>query len=91
MPQFISSGAERTLEDPTSGSTVKIVLRVDSERVADADEWAGEHGATVLDRMEYGLVELEIPEPELAALRDVPFVRAIERSDESIEVLDRGN
>lgn len=91
MPQFISEGVERTLQDPTEGSTVELVVRVEGDMLTPAEEWVVAHDGTVVDSLEHGLLEIELPEVQISALCDQGYVRSVERADEVIEVLDGGN
>lgn len=91
MPTFVSERTEDTLSAPTEGATVELVVRVESGHLSSAREWIAAHDGDVHDALERGLVELELPEVHLAPLCNLDFVRSVERTDEAIEVLDRGN
>lgn len=91
MPQFISEGAEHTLDNPTEGATVELVVRIESDMLPSAEEWVLAHDGTVIDSLEHGLMEVELPEVNLPALCDSEYVRSVERADETIEVLGPGN
>lgn len=91
MPQFVSEGAERTLQNPSEAASVALVVRIEGERLESAEEWVVAHEGTVTDSLEHGLMEIELPEVHLAALCELDYVRSVERADEVIEVLDGGN
>ena len=91
MPQFVSEGAERTLQNPSETAPVALVVRVEDERLESAEEWVVAHEGTVVDSLEHGLMEIELPEVHLAGLCELNYVRSVERADEVIEVLDSGN
>lgn len=91
MPTFVSERTEETLSAPTEGASVELVARVDSDQQPSAQEWIAAHDGTILDTVESGLVEFELPEIHVATLCDLEYVHSVERGDEAIEVLDQGN
>lgn len=91
MPQFISEGAEQTIENPIEEADVELVIRVERDTLPVIEEWIVEHDGNVIDSLDHGLLEVNLPEIHLQALADVEYVRSIERADETIEVLGKGN
>lgn len=91
MPQFVSERTERTRDDPTEGATVELVVRVEADELEAAEAWVAGHEGEVLDSLDHGLMEVELPEIHVAALCDLAYLRSVERADETIEVLDPGN
>ena len=91
MPQFVSERTEATRDDPTEGATVDLVARVEADALATAEQWVRDHDGEILDSLDHGMVELELPEVHVAALCDLPYLRSVERADETIGVLDPGN
>lgn len=91
MPQFVSEGAEEIREKPEEGATAELVVRVDSASLETADEWVETHNGRVVESLDHGLLEIELPEVDVSALCDLTYVNSIERTDETIEVLDGGN
>lgn len=91
MPQFISEGTERTLENPTEGSTVQLVVRVKKESLPEIEQWISSHDGTVTESLEHGLLEAKLREIYVSDLCDLKAVRSVERADENIQVLTQGN
>lgn len=91
MPQFVSEGVERLCQSPTEGSAVDLVVRVDATALSRISEWVAEHGGSVTDSMDHGLLELTLPEVHAADLCELDSVSSVERADETIEVLGSGN
>lgn len=89
IPQFVSEGAERTLQNPSEAASVVLVVRVDSKWLESAEEWVVREERTVTDGLEHGLIEIELPEVHLAAPCELDYVRSVERADEVIEVSHR--
>jgi hypothetical protein len=91
MPQFLSEGAEQTRDSPSEGESVELVVRVSRENLSMLSDWVVENEGTVIDSLEHGLLEIDLPETALPALCNNPEVQSVERADETIEVLDGGN
>ena len=91
MPQFVSERAETIRKDPTDGSSIELVVRVDSDSTDAAEEWITDHDGELIDSLDHGLLEIEIPEVHVSALCDESYVLSVESADETIEVLDQGN
>lgn len=91
MPQFVSEMAETTRNDPTEGVSIELVVRVDSDSMESAEEWIIAHDGEFIDRLDHGLLEIELPEVHVSGLCEQTYVRSVESSEETIEVLDQGN
>ena len=91
MPQFVSEAAEATRNDPTEGATIELVVRVDSDAMETAADWITAHDGACIDRLDHGLLEIELPEVHVSGLCEQTYVRSVESTDEAIEVLDQGN
>jgi hypothetical protein len=91
MPQFISEGAERTLENPTEEADAELVIHLDSGRLDEAKEWVLNHGGSIVESLGHGLMEIQLPETNISDLVETGYIDSIERTDESIEVLNQGN
>lgn len=91
MPQFVSERAETIRNDPTEGSSIELVVRVDSDSMSAAEEWVTVHDGDRIDRLDHGLLEIEIPEIHVSALCDLGYVLSVESTDETIGILDQGN
>jgi hypothetical protein len=91
MPQFVSEMAETTRNDPTEGSSMELVVRVDSDSMSAAEEWIADHDGNLIDSLDHGLLEIELPEVHVSALCDLGYVHSVESTEETIEVLDQGN
>jgi len=91
MPQFVSEGAEVIRESPSEGTSIDLVVRVPEESLPDAEAWIIDHGGKVIDALDHGLLEVTLPETEVGALCDQEYASSVERADEMIGVLDRGN
>lgn len=91
MPQFVSEQTEATRNDPTEGASVELIVRVESDALTTAEEWVVANDGDILDSLDHGLLEIELPEVHVSALCDQPYLRSVERTDETIEVLSQGN
>lgn len=91
MPQFISEAAMQTCENPTESAIAELVIRVDTSRQSDAEDWVMEHEGDIVDSLESGLMEIKLPEIHLSELCEPEYVNSIEHTDESIQVLSPGN
>jgi hypothetical protein len=91
VPQFVSEGADQTRDDPSEGKSVELVVRVSRENLSMLADWVTENEGTVIDSLDHGLLEIELPETALRALCDRAEVQSVERTDETIEVLGAGN
>lgn len=91
MPQFVSERAETIRNDPAEGSSIELMVRVDSDSMNAAEEWVTDHDGELIDSLDHGLLEIEIPEVHVPALCDESYVLSVESTDETIEVLDQGN
>lgn len=86
MPQFISERPETTRNDPTIGASIELVVRVDSDSMNAAEEWITVHEGRLIDSLDHGLLEIEIPEVHVSALCDLGYVLSVESTDETIRV-----
>lgn len=91
MPQFVSEGAEAIRDSPTKGAMVDLVVRVSEASLADAEKWVRDHDGEVIDALHHGLLEVTLPDTAVGELCDQEYVSSVERADEMIGVLDRGN
>ena len=91
MPQFVSELAETTRNDPIEGSSMDLVVRVDSDSMSVAEEWVTDHDGNLIDSLDHGLLEIELPEVHVSALCDLGCVQSVESTEETIEVLVQGN
>lgn len=91
MPQFVSERAETVRNDPAEGSSIELVVRVDSDSKSAAEEWVTGHDGEIIDSLDHGLMEFEIPEVHVPELCEKAYVLSIESTDETIGVLDQGN
>jgi len=83
--------AENTRNDPTKGASIELVVRVDSDSMESAEEWITAHDGELIDRLNHGLLEVKLPEVHVKGLCDQTYVRSVESTEETIEVLDKGN
>jgi hypothetical protein len=56
-----------------------------------AEEWVTDHDGELINSLDHGLLEIEIPEVHVSALCDESYMLSVENTDETIEVLDQGN
>lgn len=67
------------------------MVRVNSDSKSPAEEWVTVHDGDLIESLDHGLLEIEIPEDHVSALCDLGYVLSVESTDETIEVLDQGN
>lgn len=91
MPQFVSEGAEKIRDNPKDGEIGELVIRVDNSALETAEKWVESQDGRVVEMLDHGLLEIELPEAAVSSLCDLTYVSSVERTDETIEVLDGGN
>jgi len=83
--------AETTRNDPTEGASIELVVRVDSDYIESAEEWITAHDGELMDSLDHGVLEVKLIEVHVTGLCDQTYVRSVESTEETIEVLDKGN
>lgn len=91
MPQFVSERAETVRTGPTEGSSIELVVRVAGDSMKAGEDWVIDHDGDLLDSLDHGLLEIELPEIHVSTLCDLGYVLSVESTEETIGVFHQGN
>ena len=86
MPQFVSEGTERLLENPSEDVNAELVVHFDRNQVDEAKEWITSNGGSIIEHLGHGLLEIRLPESNICDLVETTNIDSIERTNECIEV-----
>lgn len=86
MPRFVSERTDIVRNNPSEGSSIQLVVRVDSDSIQAATEWVVAHDGDRIDGLDHGLLAIELPEVHVSAICELPYVSSVEHPTEAISL-----